>query len=686
MREMISGNVKPKTLKKMRNMQYVCLSFCLMGMGALALSSCSDDVPAETTKPWDGKENMNTLVAPGNDFYNYANGTWLSRTALPDGWDEWGPWQITENDADGKLRMMYQSSSDALIQKYTLMAQDKLNRAERSADALRSLLSEIQGITTRDRLMSAIASMQKAGYSPFFEIGVIPHDFNSRVFLPLLKVTSTYFDASRYQESDFYAAYRQLLGSTYAALFTETSLEDALKMADDALSVEMRLSAAYNSQNQVKGTRAAESSSILDLLGQCGINTTCVYDPASDIDVANGLIVNGDLQQLRNYMAIYLVEQNAYQVGLDIQQKWLDFEKQFQTGSNIYRHHKDYEINTANAEDAWSNLNRFVPEFVGRLYAEKYMTSGKRSKMESIATDLRTAFKERLRDSIAWMGEETRNTALEKLDAVTCLLLQPSSWPKSTQIQIDSENYCGATNQLRKLCYDHKLALFGTAIADHRWEYVLHTYPLFRPACAYEPRMNALIVTAAFAGEEFLDEQDASSRLYGGAGFRLAHELVHGFDANGSLYNSTGAQADWWKVADRTAFNNLKQELADRYGQMELLPGVLTNGARTADEASADLGGLQIAAQAFEKEMGRRGLSDEEKKQERQYFFLSFAQTLAKVTTDSYKASYYATSPFAFDKIRVQGTLPAVYRWYDAFDIKSDSKMYLAPGNRTPMW
>lgn len=671
----------------MRRIQYVCLSFCLVGMGALTLSSCSDDTPADSSKAWDGGENMNTQVAPGNDFYSYANGAWLSRTALPDGWDEWGPWQITENDAEGKLRMMYQSSSDKLIQKYTLMAQDKLNRAERSADALRSLLSKIEAATTRDRLMSAIASMQKAGYSPFFEVQVIPHDFNSRVFLPLLKVSSTYFDADRYQESDFYAAYRQLLGNTYAALFTETSLEDALKMADDALEVEMTLNTAY-SREQAQGvrTRATENSSILDLLSQCGITTTCVYDPASDIDVANNLIVSGDLQKLRNYMAMYLVEQNAYQVSLDIQQKWLAFEEKYQTGSRFYRHHKDYEVNTANAEDAWSCLNRFVPEFVGRLYAEKYMTSGKRNKMENIVSNLHTAFKERLRDSVSWMGEETRNTAIEKLEAVTDLLLQPSVWPKSSQIQIDAENYCEATNQLRKLCYDHKLALFGTEIAEHRWEYVLHTYPLFQPACTYEPRMNALIVTAAFAGEEFLDEKDAASRLYGGAGYRMAHELVHGFDANGSLYNSTGAQADWWKVADRSAFNSLKQELADRYSQMELLPGIMTDGMRTADEASADLGGLQIAAQAFEKDMSQRGLSAESKKQERQYFFLSFAQTLAKVTTDTYKASHYATSPFAFDEIRVQGTLPAVYRWYDAFDIKSDSRMYLAPDKRTRMW
>lgn len=668
-------------------MQYVCLSFCLMGMGILAFSSCSDDLPADLAKPWDGAGNMNTQIAPGNNFYRYANGAWISRTALPEGWNEWGPWQITENDADGKLRMMYQSSSNELIQKYTLMAQDKLNRAERSADALRSLLSEIQNATTRDRLMSAIASMQKAGYSPFFEIQVIPHEFNSRVFLPLLKVTSTYFDADRYQESDFYAAYRQLLGSTYSALFTETSLENALTMADDALSVQMRLNTAYN-QNRIQtaGSRTTGSNSILDLLSQCGITTTCVYDPLSDIDVANDLIVNGDLKQLRNYMAIYLVEQNAYQVSLDIQQKWLDFEQQYQTGSSFYQHHKNFEINTANAEDAWSCLNRFVPEFIGRLYAEKYVTSAKRTKIESIASDLHTAFKERLRDSIAWMGEETKNTAVEKLDAVTDLLLQPVTWPKSTQIQMDAENYCGATNQLRKLCYDHKLALFGTAIADHRWDYVLHTYPLFRPACTYEPRMNALIVTAAFSGEEFLDENDAASRLYGGAGYRMAHELIHGFDANGSLYNSTGAQADWWKVSDRSAFNLMKQELADRYSQLELLPGIMTDGVRTADEASADLGGLQVAAQAFEKDMARRGLSAEEKKKERQYFFLSFAQTLAKVTTDAYKASYYVSSPFAFDENRVQGTVPAVCRWYDAFEIKSDSRMYLTPAKRTPLW
>lgn len=402
--------------------------------------------------------------------------------------------------------------------------------------------------------------------------------------------------------------------------------------------------------------------------------------------MANDLIVNGDLDQLKNYLAIYLVEQNAYQVGLDIQQKWLDFEQNYQTGSIFYDHHKQYDINTANAEDAWSCLNRFVPEFVGRQYAQKYTTTGKRSKIESISSDLRNAFKERLRDSVDWMGEETRNTALEKLDAVTCLLLQPASWPKSTEVQINADNYCAATNQLRKLCYDHKLALFGTQIADRRWEYALHTYPLFRPACAYEPRMNALIVTAAFAGEEFLDEQDAAARLYGGAGFRMAHELVHGFDAEGSLYNQTGAQADWWKVSDRSAFNNRRQELADRYSLLELLPGTMTNGALVADEAVADLGGLQIAAQAFEKDLSRRGVPDQNRKQERQNFFVSFAQTLAKVTTDDYKAAYYSTSPLAFDEVRVQGTVPAVYRWYHAFDVKADNRMYLAPAKRTRLW
>lgn len=632
---------------------------------------------------------MNTTVAAGNDFYRYANGNWLARTSLPQGWKEWGPWQITENDAEGKLRMMYQSSTNALIQKYTLVAQDKLNRAERSADALRSLLSEIQRITTRDRLMSAIASMQKAGYSPFFEIGVTPHEFNSRVFLPILKVTSTYFEAARYEDAAFKAAYRQLVGETFSELFAETSLTDALKMADDALTVQTQLQTAYTQQRGIKeteNTRATDSGSILNLLTQCGIKTTCVYDPATNIDVANDLIVNGDLDQLKNYLAIYLVEQNAYQVSLDIQKKWLDFEQTYQTGSIFYQHHKQYDVNTANAEDAWTCLNRFVPEFVGRQYAQKYMTTEKRKKIDNISSDLRNAFKERLRDSVDWMGEETRNTALEKLDAVTCLLLQPAAWPKSTEVQIDADNYCAATNQLRKLCYDHKLDLFGTQIADRRWEYVLHTYPLFRPSCAYEPRMNALIVTAAFAGEELLDEQDAAARLYGGAGFRMAHELVHGFDAKGSLYNHTGAQADWWKVSDRSAFNSRKKVLADCYSMIELLPGTMTDGALVADEASADLGGLQIAAQAFEKDLSRRGVSSQNRKQERQNFFVSFAQTLAKVTTDDYKAAYYSTSPLAYDEIRVQGTAPSVYRWYDAFEVKSDNRMYLAPAKRMRLW
>lgn len=632
---------------------------------------------------------MNTTVAAGNDFYRYANGNWLARTSLPQGWKEWGPWQITENDAEGKLRMMYQSSTNALIQKYTLVAQDKLNRAERSADALRSLLSEIQRITTRDRLMSAIASMQKAGYSPFFEIGVTPHEFNSRVFLPILKVTSTYFDAARYDDTAFKTAYRQLVGETFSELFAETSLTDALKMADDALAVQSQLQTAYTRQRGIKeaeNTRATDSGSILNLLTQCGIKTTCVYDPATNIDVANDLIVNGDLDQLKNYLAIYLVEQNAYQVSLDIQQKWLDFEQTYQTGSIFYQHHKQYDVNTANAEDAWTCLNRFVPEFVGRQYAQKYMTTEKRKKIDNISSDLRNAFKERLRDSVDWMGEETRNTALEKLDAVTCLLLQPAAWPRSTEVQIDADNYCAATNQLRKLCYDHKLDLFGTQIADRRWEYVLHTYPLFRPACAYEPRMNALIVTAAFAGEELLDEQDAAARLYGGAGFRMAHELVHGFDAKGSLYNHTGAQADWWKVSDRSAFNSRKKVLADCYSMIELLPGTMTDGALVADEASADLGGLQIAAQAFEKDLSRRGVSSQNRKQERQNFFVSFAQTLAKVTTDDYKAAYYSASPLAYDEIRVQGTVPAVFLWYDAFEVKADNRMYLAPAKRTRLW
>ena len=189
-------------------------------------------------------------------------------------------------------------------------------------------------------------------------------------------------------------------------------------------------------------------------------------------------------------------------------------------------------------------------------------------------------------------------TATFSLAAVTCLLLQPAAWPKSTEVQIDADNYCAATNQLRKLCYDHKLDLFGTQIADRRWEYVLHTYPLFRPACAYEPRMNALIVTAAFAGEELLDEQDAAARLYGGAGFRMAHELVHGFDAKGSLYNHTGAQADWWKVSDRSAFNSRRQELAERYATLELLPGIMTDGGLVADEAAADRHSRRICTAA----------------------------------------------------------------------------------------
>lgn len=665
-----------------RNALRFMIVHMLLGGAMGCMTSCSDDMPEPHTKPWDGDKNMDLSVAAGNNFYQYANGSWLAHTVLPKGWKEWGPWQIIQNDAEGKLRQFYQSTSDAQIQRYTLMAQDKLNRAERSADALRSLLREIHAASSRDRLLSAIASMQKAGYSPFFEVGVTPHEFNSRVFLPLLKVSTTYFDAQHYSNESFYAAYVHLLGETYSELFDEEKLAEALEMAEDALSVQMELMSAYHTPN----ARATSSTSILNLLEQCGIKTTCVYDPASNIDVANRLMLQGDLKKLRNYLAMHLVEQNAYLVSLEILQKWLDFEDTYHTESLFYKHHKLYDINTANAEDAWCCLNRFAPEFVGRHFTQKYVNTAKRNKVKGMAESLRTAYKERLRDSIAWMGEETRAAAIEKLNALVPLLLQPAAWLKCCDMQLNTENFCAATNQLRKLSYQHKLDLFGMPIANRYWEYVLHVYPLFEPICVYEPRMNAWIVTPAFAGEEFFDEQAPASKLYGTAGFRMARELVHGFDARGSQYNHTGALADWWKMADRTAYAKLTQELGGQYQTMELLPNMSVNGQLVSDEASADLGGLQIASQAFERDMRRRGVGKHTQEKERSQFYISFAQTLSKVTTDEYKAMHYQYSPVAYDEFRVQATVANVYGWYHAFGIQPEDRMYLPVSKRIRLW
>lgn len=331
---------------------------------------------------------------------------------------------------------------------------------------------------------------------------------------------------------------------------------------------------------------------------------------------------------------------------------------------------------------AQSVIDGAIGDDLGKLFVEKYFPPESKQKISSLVDNLLSVYGDRLNQE-EWMSEDTRQKALAKLSTYTTKIGYPDHFRDYSGLEIKADDYYGNVQRSSAFEAQRRLSKVGQPVDRSEWEMTAPTINAY-----YNPLANEIVFPAGILQPPFFDPKMDDAVNYGSIGAVIGHEITHGFDDEGRHFDGDGNLRDWWTDADARKFSERAQKLVDEYDHIEAIPGVHVNGKLTLGENMADLGGIQIAYDAMERELDR----DPSKRQlidgltPEQRFFIAFAQSWRSNTRDEAVRNQIASDPHSPSEIRAYAPLVNLPEFYSAFGIQAGDPMWRDPSERANIW
>ena len=321
-------------------------------------------------------------------------------------------------------------------------------------------------------------------------------------------------------------------------------------------------------------------------------------------------------------------------------------------------------------------------EALGKMYCERYFPATSKKQMETLVRNLQIALGERI-DAQKWMSDSTKQNAHKKLDAFYVKIGYPNKWTDYSKLTIDpAKSYYENMMALRMWRHQkHIDEKAGKPVDKDEWYMTPQTVNAY-----YNPTTNEICFPAGILQYPFFDPKADEAFNYGAIGVVIGHEMTHGFDDQGRQFDATGNMHDWWTASDAAGFNE-RADLYDRFfSAIEVLPGLNSNGRLTLGENLADHGGLQVAWYAYKNATAKKPLKVKDGFTADQRFFIAYAGVWGQNITEQEIRQRVKNDPHSLGEWRVNGALPHIDMWYDAFGVKPGDKMYLPKEQRLDLW
>ena len=332
-------------------------------------------------------------------------------------------------------------------------------------------------------------------------------------------------------------------------------------------------------------------------------------------------------------------------------------------------------------------VNGTLGEAVGVMYVEKHFPEENKERMLDLVKNLQIALGERIQ-ALEWMSDETKEKAMEKLNTFTVKIGYPDKWRDYTALEIDPAlTYYANIQRAAKFEQDYSLSFLGKPVDKEKWFMTPQTVNAY-----YNPATNEICFPAGILQYPFFDMNADDAFNYGAIGVVIGHEMTHGFDDQGSQFDKDGNLINWWTEEDRARFEERTKVMEEYFNAIEVAPGVYANGKFTLGENIADHGGLQVAYQAFQNaqkakaEKGETTVGDKDGFTPEQRFFLAYANVWAGNIRPEEVLQRTKSDPHSLGIWRVNGALPHIGAWYEAWNVTPESPMYLAPEKRVSIW
>ncbi|WP_071144843.1 M13 family metallopeptidase [Bacteroides ihuae] len=668
------------------------IALCLMTTG------CSSNKEATLTSGID-LANLDTTALPGTSFYHFANGGWMKNHPLTKEYSRFGSFNMLAENNRKQLRELIEGLAKqkhdvgSVAQKIGDLYNMALDSVRLNKDGILPIKAELEKIASlkdKAEIYPMIAEMQKKGISPYFNLYVGADDMNSS-----MNMVHTYQGGLGMGERDYYLesdAKTKEIRDKYevhvAKMFQLAGYNEAAsqKAVKAVMNIETRLAKSSRSQVELRDPHANYNKKSMEelkkefapfawdkLLSTVGLNNVkelSVGQPNAMKEV-NEIINSVALDDQIAYLQWNLINSSASYLNDALAEQNFDFYGKTMSGKQEQQPRWKRGVNT---------INGSLGEAVGQMYVEKYFPAAAKERMVALVKNLQTSLGERIK-GLSWMSDVTKKKALEKLDAFHVKIGYPDKWKDYSSLEIKNDSYWANIERANEWEHAVMIAKAGKPVDKDEWLMTPQTVNAY-----YNPTTNEICFPAGILQYPFFDMKADDAFNYGAIGVVIGHEMTHGFDDQGRQYDKDGNLKDWWTAADAKNFEARSAVMANFFDSIQVAPGVHANGKFTLGENIADHGGLQVSYQAFEHITASAPLKKENGFTPEQRFFLAYANVWAGNIRPEEILRLTKIDPHSLGQWRVDGALPQIAAWYDAFGITEKDPLFLPVEKRVSIW
>ena len=667
----------------------------LMIIPAMMAVSCHTATETDIIPALD-PEAMDLSVKPGDDFFKYANGGWMAAHPLTAEYARYGMFEALAEQNEKDLNALFQSMAEmtpekgSADQKIVDLYKQGLDSTRLNAEGgspIKKYVDQIYALQSKESVVRTVAGMHDYGDGCFFGAGVSTDMVDCENQILYFGQTGLGMRNRDYYLEESNAALKKGYTDMLARMLTLTGVGDAEQAAANAVEFETALAricwtnvqnrdvqAQYNPMSTAELAKKYSGFDFISYLEARGVapQEKVIVEQPSFFEGFSKLFEKTDLAVLKDYLACCMVRGAANSLSDEYYNASFDFFSRQMSG-------------ITEPKPRWKRAmavpNGILGEAVGKMYVEKYFPEENKAKMLEIVGNLKTALGLHI-DALEWMGDETKAYAREKLAGFTVKIGYPDKWKDYSALEIDPalsyyENLRAASRWLEKENMDK----LGTAPDRSEWGMSPQTVNAY-----YNPTTNEICFPAAILQPPFFNINADDAVNYGAIGVVIGHEMTHGFDDQGRLFDKVGNMKSWWTEADDAAFKEKAEVLVDQFNKVEIRPGLMADGRFTLGENIADQGGLSIAHSALEIVLDGKVPEKIDGFTADQRFFLGFARVWAGNFTEEEIARRTKVDEHSLSFNRVNVSLRNFQLFFDAFGIKEGDPMWRPESERVMIW
>lgn len=668
------------------------------GLALSIVVGCAEKAPKGTGVL--KKEDMNLAVNPGDNFFEYANGTWMKNTPIPADKSRYGAFDILAERANEAVHNIIEEAAKAenaepgsnlkKIQDFYAAAMDveKIDRV-----GIQPLLPEFEKIASVQNatdLRNELIHLHKMGVNALFAASVDQDMKNTTVNRMYLSE-----DGLSLSDRDYYVADNETSENIriefvkYVTKMFSLIGDDAKTAQSNAeriMRFETRMAEKFNTRLENKDYPAMYNPKTVEELETeypnfawgiyfkelgADIKEYVIINHPRFMAELNSMLIDEKMDDIKLYLKWRVLDDAAPALGSELEKQNFAFYGTTLTGAT-------------EQQPRWRRMSNstgsVLGEAVGQLYVEKYFPPQAKVRMDELVTNLKIALRGRI-EKLEWMSEDTRKEALAKLDAFGVKIGYPEKWEDYSKLEVGTNSYIENLWNAARFSTEKDIAKLGKPVDTAKWGMTPQTVNAY-----YHPLLNEVVFPAAILQPPFFYMNGDDAVNYGAIGVVIGHEMTHGFDDSGRRFDKDGNMRDWWTAEDTDKFNAKAQKLVDQFDEFKPFYDVHVDGKLTLGENIADYGGLTISMEAYKMALNGKKPAAIDGFNNMQRFFLAYSKVWRGNVRDTYLRKLIKEDEHSPGEYRVNGGLFNIPEFYAAFEISPEAPLYRTEEQRANIW